>query len=84
MPVRPALLEVPGHFRVDVAVAAVCQRAAENAPLTSQVSKEAIWRIVYGARSNNDDLVERIYGSQDFKNGVRAFLDKRPRTWTGD
>lgn len=68
----------------DEAVAAMCKRASENAPITSQVTKTALWRIVYANLPNTDDLTERTYGSADFRHGVRAFVAKdKSRTWTG-
>jgi len=68
---------------LDAAAAAICERAAANAPLTSRSSKEAIRRLVYANTPDIDDLIRLVYGSQDFKSGVRQFLDKQPRTWTG-
>jgi enoyl-CoA hydratase len=65
------------------ALLALCQRAAENAPLTSQASKTALWRIIYANLPNTDDLTEKVYGSADFKSGVRSFLNKEKRIWTG-
>ncbi len=63
----------------DVA-ATICQ----NAPLTLQVSKEAIRRIQEGRRAGEgDDLVLRCYMSEDFREAVRAFLDKRLPVWKG-
>ena len=66
------------------AVATMCKRANENAPITSQVSKTALWRLVYANLPDTDDLTERTYGSADFRHGVRAFVAKdRSRNWTG-
>jgi enoyl-CoA hydratase/carnithine racemase len=64
-------------------VEAMCKRASENAPLTSRASKEAIRRLVYAKKPDIDDLIEGVYGSADFKMGVRNFLDKKDREWTG-
>ena len=67
----------------DAALSALCQRAAENAPLTSQASKTALWRIIYANLPDTDDLTARVYGSADFRMGVRNFLAKEQRVWTG-
>ncbi len=63
----------------DVA-ATICQ----HAPLTVQVSKEAIRRIQERRRAGEgDDLILRCYMSEDFREAVRAFLDKRLPVWKG-
>ncbi|WP_062226001.1 enoyl-CoA hydratase [Aureimonas frigidaquae] len=65
---------------------AVAGRAAENAPLTSRAFKETARRITQGNLPDTSDLIERVYGSADFKRGVATFLGKT-RTlpdWTGD
>jgi enoyl-CoA hydratase/carnithine racemase len=71
----------PGEF--DQVLATLCERAAENAPLTSQASKTALWRVIYANLPNTDDLTEMVYGSADFRMGVRNFLAKQKRIWTG-
>jgi enoyl-CoA hydratase len=53
-----------------------------NAPLTMRVSKEMIRRIVQDETDGDGaDLIAEIYGSEDFKTGVRAFVGKTRPTW---
>jgi enoyl-CoA hydratase len=61
---------------------ALCRRIASHAPLTLAATKEAIRRITAGA-PDAADLIGRVYGSEDFREGVAAFLAKRPPEWTG-
>jgi enoyl-CoA hydratase/carnithine racemase len=54
-----------------------------HAPITMRVSKEAIRRILQAGMPDGDDLVRACYGSDDFRAGVRAFVEKREAQWTG-
>jgi len=59
---------------------------AANAPLTLRATKEAVRRILEQRRladGLDHDLIEMCYGSADFREGVAAFLSKRPPQWTG-
>jgi enoyl-CoA hydratase/carnithine racemase len=70
---------------IDAAVSAISERAVVNAPLTTKASKEMIRRLAYANLPNVDDLIAQVYGSEDFKRGVRNFLDKKKTTpeWSG-
>jgi enoyl-CoA hydratase/carnithine racemase len=48
-----------------------------------RVSKEAIRRILHAGLPDGDDLVRACYGSDDFRIGVQAFVEKREPQWTG-
>jgi enoyl-CoA hydratase/carnithine racemase len=77
------LLEIADEANLDRRVAEICERLAKNAPITMRVSKEAIRRIVHARLPEGDDLVRECYGSEDFRSGVRAFVEKREAQWTG-
>lgn len=64
----------------------VAQQISANAPLTLWAAKEADRRLAAaetGAKIAYDDVVSRVYGSQDFREGVAAYLEKRKPQWTG-
>jgi enoyl-CoA hydratase len=59
-------------------------RVSEHAPLTMAAVKEATRRYIAGiAPKDLEDLILSCYLSQDFQEGVRAFLDKRKPDWQG-
>jgi enoyl-CoA hydratase len=79
-----ALYSVVERAELDAAVAALCEKAVANAPLTTKVSKEAMRRKLYSSPPDIDDLISQVYTSTDFRNGVKAFLAKTKVEWTGE
>ena len=68
---------------IDRRVGELCARLAQHAPITMRVSKEAIGRLLRAGLPQGDDLVRACYGSDDFRIGVAAFVEKREPRWTG-
>ena len=55
-----------------------------HAPLTMRATKEGLRRLRRAAAQVDDhDLVEMCYTSNDFREGMEAFLNKRKPDWTG-
>jgi len=77
------LTEIASTEQLDARAEALCERLANNAPITMRVSKEALRRLAYAAIPGGDDLIRACYGSEDFRNGVAAFVAKTPPRWTG-
>jgi enoyl-CoA hydratase/carnithine racemase len=77
------LNEVVPPAELDAHVAALCDRLAGHAPTTMWATKEMIRRLRSYGLPDGDDLVRLCYGSADFREGVAAFVAKRPPVWTG-
>jgi enoyl-CoA hydratase len=57
---------------------------AGHAPITLEVTKEAVRRIRRTlSRDEGEDLILRAYMSEDFREGMDAFLNKRAANWKG-
>src|SRR3954463_15785637 len=62
----------------------VARLGATHAPLTLQATKEALLRLRPSVpHGEGNDLVLMCYMSQDFREGMDAFLNKRKPVWQG-
>jgi enoyl-CoA hydratase len=77
------LLDVVDPAALDARVAEICEWLSQNAPVTLRVTKEAIRRLQHAGLPDGDDLVRACYGSDDFRAGVKAFVEKRAAQWSG-
>ena len=77
------LLQLVEPGEIDLNLDKLCERLAALAPLTQSVSKEGLRRLVSHDLPADEDLVRLCYGSDDFREGVSAFVAKRIPTWKG-
>jgi enoyl-CoA hydratase/carnithine racemase len=76
--------EVYAAPELEARVREQAERLTEHAPLTMAAVKEASRRVRDAfALDNAEDIILSCYLSQDFKEGARAFLEKRKPNWRG-
>ena len=61
----------------------LAERLSKLAPITQKSSKLVLARLIKNQLPNCNDLISETYGSNDFKNGVAAFLKGQPPVWSG-
>jgi enoyl-CoA hydratase/carnithine racemase len=77
---------VPDETLLDRALA-LAAHVSRGGPGATADSKRLLYR-AYGRdagehMAHHIAAIERAFASEDFREGVRAFLDRRPPEWTG-
>jgi len=76
--------EVLPADKIEARVMELAQRMAKHAPLTMSTIKEAARRQTESFEIRDaEELMLACYLSEDFQEGVRAFLEKRTASWQG-
>ncbi len=73
---------LPDQAALEARAQALAELVGSHAPLTLRATREALRRL----RDNlppDEDLIRLCYTSQDFKEGMDAFLTKRSPVWRG-
>jgi enoyl-CoA hydratase len=73
---------LPDHAALMARAAELAQTVAGHAPLTMRATKEALRRLREGRRDDHD-LIALTFMSEDFREGLEAFLAKRKANWKG-
>lgn len=77
---------LPDHAALQARAEELARLVASHAPLTLRATKEAVRRIreQMAPAEGGRDLVLMCYMSQDFREGLDAFLTKRSPVWRGE
>jgi enoyl-CoA hydratase len=75
---------LPDHAALMARAQGLARAIAGNAPLTLRATKEAVRRLRGSHDADADrDLILLCYLSEDFREGMEAFLNKRTPVWRG-
>jgi enoyl-CoA hydratase/carnithine racemase len=77
------LTELSPAERLDEALAQVTADLLAGAPLTQWATKELARRLRRNEIPSDTDVIEQVYGSDDFRAAVRAFGRDGPPAWHG-
>ena len=64
----------------------MAERIARNGPLALQATKELVRLAVSDhavAREKQTEWTQKVFNSEDAKEGATAFIEKRDAVWTG-
>ncbi|MEU8251384.1 enoyl-CoA hydratase/isomerase family protein [Nonomuraea sp. NPDC048916] len=75
--------ELCGDDELDGAVASVVDQLLAHSPLSMWAAKESVRRLRRAQLPDGDDIVARVFGSEDFHTAVGAFAGKKKVSWTG-
>jgi enoyl-CoA hydratase/carnithine racemase len=72
-----------GACAADARVTDLARQIASLAPLTLRSTKEALRMQARESQEQDHDLILMCYMSDDFREGMAAFLEKRAPQWKG-
>jgi enoyl-CoA hydratase len=74
---------LPDHAALEARAMDLATLVGSHAPLTLRATREALRRL-RDALPLDEDLIRMCYTSQDFEEGMQAFLAERSPVWRGE
>jgi enoyl-CoA hydratase/carnithine racemase len=68
---------------LDAALQELTTALVAHAPLSMWAAKQAVVRLRRAGLPHDEDLLRTVYGSEDFRAGVAAFVARERISWTG-
>lgn len=78
------LYQLASTEEITSAADALAEKLAVLAPITQKASKLTLTRLLNNNLPDCSELMRETYNSQDFREGVNAFLQGRPPKWQGN
>ncbi len=75
--------EVADDGGLDDVLGPLVETLLAHAPLSMKAAGQAVARLRRASLPDGDDLVHEVFGSEDFRAGVRAFVAREQVTWRG-
>jgi enoyl-CoA hydratase/carnithine racemase len=75
--------EVVADGELDQALGSLVETLLGHAPLSMKAASQALARLRRANLPDGDDLVREAFGSEDFRAGVLAFVNRGKARWTG-
>jgi enoyl-CoA hydratase/carnithine racemase len=75
--------EVADDGGLDGVLTPLVETLLAHAPLSMKAAGQAVARLRRAQLPDGDDLVREVFGSEDFRAGVRAFVAREQVTWRG-
>jgi enoyl-CoA hydratase/carnithine racemase len=75
--------EVVPDGQLDPALGSLLETLLSHAPLSMMAAGQALARLRRANLPDGDDLVRQVFGSEDFRAGVSAFVNRGKVRWTG-
>ncbi|ABL81666.1 MULTISPECIES: enoyl-CoA hydratase/isomerase family protein [unclassified Nocardioides] len=80
---RGFVAELCAAGQISVVVESEAERLKNHSPLSMRAAKTSLNRLLFEPDRSNDDVLEQVYGSHDFREAVERFGARQDPKWSG-